>query len=126
MNSSATRWSDRVCSGDGDWSANVFDFYFRIVDRLTADVKKPFVINKNLLRDDDTDIHKSLREALANALIHVDYSGRQGVVIEKDFRTLKFSNPGTFRISVDDAISGGISDARNSAIFNMFSLIKVG
>lgn len=121
-----TRWSDRVCSGDGDWSGNVFDFYFRIVDRLTADVKKPFVINKNLLRDDDTDIHKSLREALANALVHADYSGRQGVVIEKDFRTLKFSNPGTFRISVDDAISGGISDARNSAIFNMFSLIKVG
>ena len=39
---------------------------------------------------------------------------------------MKLSNPGTFRISVDDAISGGISDARNGRIFNMFSLIKVG
>ena len=121
-----TRWSDRVCSGDGDWSGNVYDFYFRIVDRLTADVKKPFVINKNLLRDDDTDIHKSLREALANALIHADYYGRQGIVIEKDFRKMKFSNPGIFRISLDDAIAGGTSDARNSRIFNMFALIKVG
>lgn len=121
-----TRWSDRVCSGDGDWSGNVYDFYFRIVDRLTADVKKPFVINKNLLRDDDTDIHKSLREALANALIHADYYGRQGVVIEKEFRKMKFSNPGIFRISLDDAIAGGTSDARNSRIFNMFALIKVG
>lgn len=121
-----TRWSDRVCSGDGDWSGNVYDFYFRIVDRLTADVKKPFVINKNLLRDDDTDIHKSLREALANALIHADYYGRQGIVIEKEFRKMKFSNPGIFRISLDDAIAGGTSDARNSRIFNMFALIKVG
>lgn len=121
-----TRWSDRVCSGDGDWSGNVYDFYFRIVDRLTSDVKKPFVINKNLLRDDDTDIHKSLREALANALIHADYYGRQGIVIEKEFRKMRFSNPGIFRISVDDAIAGGTSDARNSIIFNMFALIKVG
>ena len=47
-------------------------------------------------------------------------------MIEKEFRKLKLSNPGTFRISVDDAISGGISDARNGRIFNMFSLIKVG
>lgn len=121
-----TRWSDRVCSSDGDWSGKVYDFYFRIVDRLTSDVKKPFVINKSLVREDDTDIHKSLREALANALIHADYYGRQGVVIEKEFKKLKFSNPGGFRISVEDAISGGISDARNSRIFNMFSLINVG
>lgn len=124
--STETRWSDRVCSGDGDWSGNVYDFYFKIIDRLTADVKKPFVINAELLRDDDTPVHKSLREALANALIHADYHGRQGIVIEKEFRKLKLSNPGTFRISIDDAISGGISDARNGRIFNMFSLIKVG
>ena len=124
--STETRWSDRVCSGDGDWSGNVYDFYFKIIDRLTADVKKPFAINAELLRDDDTPVHKSLREALANALIHADYYGRQGIVIEKEFRKLKLSNPGTFRISIDDAISGGISDARNGRIFNMFSLIKVG
>ncbi len=121
-----TRWSDRVCSGDGDWSGNVYDFYFKIIDRLTSDVKKPFSINSNLLRADDTVVHKSLREALANALIHADYHGRQGIVIEKQFRKLRFSNPGLFRISIDDAISGGTSDARNSRIFNMFALIKVG
>ncbi len=124
--STETRWSDRVCSGDGDWSGNVYDFYFKIIDRLTSDVKKPFAINEQLLRDDDTPVHKSLREALANALIHADYYGRQGIVIEKEFRKLKFSNAGNFRINVDDAIAGGVSDTRNSRIFNMFSLIKVG
>lgn len=34
--------------------------------------------------------------------------------------------PSTENVANDDAISGGISDARNSAIFNMFPLIEVG
>ena len=34
--------------------------------------------------------------------------------------------PSTENVANDDAISGGISDARNSAFFNMFSLINVG
>lgn len=34
--------------------------------------------------------------------------------------------PSTENVANDDAISGGINDARNSAIFNMFSLISVG
>ena len=47
-------------------------------------------------------------------------------MIDKEFRKISISNPGTFRISVDEAIAGGISDARNGRIFNMFSLINVG
>lgn len=124
--SNETRWSDRVCSGDGDWSGNVFDFYFKVIDRLTSDVKRPFKLDANLTRVDDTPIHAALREALANALIHADYYGRCGIVIDKEFRKITIANPGTFRISVDAAIAGGISDARNSRIFNMFSLIDVG
>lgn len=34
--------------------------------------------------------------------------------------------PSTENVANDDAISGGISDARSSAFFNMFSLINVG
>ena len=121
-----TRWSDRVCCSDGDWSGNIFDFYFRIINKLTADLKKPFKLDENMMRVDDTHIHAAIREALANALIHADYYGRQGIVIDKDFKKITISNPGTFRISVEDAIAGGISDARNAKIFNMFSLINVG
>lgn len=124
--STDTRWSDRVCSNDGNWSGNVFDFYFRIIDRLTADVKRPFKLDASLLRVDDTPIHVSLREALANALIHADYYGQCGIVVDKEFRKITISNPGTFRISIDAAIAGGLSDARNSRIFTMFSLISVG
>lgn len=124
--STETRWSDRVCSGDGDWSGNIFDFYFKIIDRMTSDVKRPFKLDAKLLRVDDTPIHASLREALANALIHADYYGRCGIVVDKEFKKITISNPGTFRIGIDAAIAGGISDARNSRIFNMFSLIDVG
>ena len=120
------RWTDRVCSGDGDWSGNVFDFYFKIVRNLTDNVEKPFQLDENSLRIDQTKVHDALREALANALIHADYYGRRGIVIEKDFKTIKISNPGTFRINIEEAIDGGVSDARNAKIFNMFALVKVG
>ena len=124
--SNDTRWTDRVCSGDGTWSGNIFDFYYKVIDRLTADVKKPFRIDSSLMRIDDTPIHKSLRECLANALIHADFYGRRGIVIDKEFRKIVIANPGTFRISIEEAIGGGISDARNGRIFNMFALISVG
>ena len=78
------------------------------------------------MRIDDTSIHKSLRECLANALIHADFHGRRGTMVDKEFRKIVIANPGTFRIGIDEAIAGGISDARNGRIFNMFALINVG
>ncbi|MBQ7433370.1 MAG: winged helix-turn-helix transcriptional regulator [Lachnospiraceae bacterium] len=59
-------------------------------------------------------------------MIHADYYGRRGIVIDKEFRKVTISNPGTFRIGIEEAIAGGISDARNGKIFNLFSLIDVG
>lgn len=53
--SSDVRWTDRVCSGDANWSGNVFDFFFRINQSITAGVKVPFKIaSDNVTRDDDT------------------------------------------------------------------------
>lgn len=37
-----TRWTDRIISSSGDWSGNVYDFYFRIYNRLIQDIKVPF------------------------------------------------------------------------------------
>ena len=73
-----------------------------------------------------TKIHKALREALANCLINADYYGRQGVVIVKKKDVITLSNPGEFRVEVKTAISGGVSDPRNSALIKMFNLIEVG
>ena len=77
-------------------------------------------------RVDDTPVHQALREALANCLVHADYYGRQGLVIIKKRDCITMSNPGSFRIEIDAAKSGGISDPRNGAMLRMFNLIDIG
>lgn len=119
------RWTDRFVSSSGDWSGNLYDFYFRVYNRLALDIRTPFQM-KNGSRVDDTPIHEALREALANCLINADYYGRQGIVIEKTPESISFSNPGGFRVDVEAAISGGISDPRNAVLIKMFNLINIG
>ena len=121
------RWTDRICSGDATWSGNVIDFFFKVAQPVCAGIKVPFKIaSDNVTRDDDTPIHKSVREVVANALIHADYHGRQGIVIDKYPKRIEVSNPGILRISKAVAVAGGTSDARNAKIFNIFSLVKIG
>lgn len=120
-----TRWKDRIISSSGDWSGNVFDFVFRILSKLQSDLKVPFVMKGNM-RIDDTPVHKLLREATTNAMVHADYNGRQGIVIRKDEDGFVFANPGRLRISVAEAVSGGVSDPRNSTMLRMFSFIRFG
>ena len=124
--STDTRWTDRVAAHDATWSGNIYDFYKMIYDRITSHVKMPFELDAEGLRVEENEIHKSLRELLANALIHADYHGRRGIVIEKQAQTITFANPGTFRVNRAVAVEGGTSDARNSHIFNIFALVDIG
>lgn len=119
------RWTDRIISSSGDWSGNVYDFYFRVYNKLIQDIKVPFKMDGGT-RIDDTPVHQALREALANCLVHADYYGRQGLVIIKKRDSITMSNPGSFRIEVDAAKSGGVSDPRNGAMLKMFNLIDIG
>ena len=59
-------------------------------------------------RAGDTPLHQVLREALANCLVNADCYGRQGLVIIKKRNAITMSNPGSFRIEIDAAKSGGI------------------
>lgn len=120
-----TRWTDRIISSSGDWSGNVYDFYFRVYNKLVQDIKVPFKMNGGT-RVDDTPVHQALREALANCLVNADYYGRQGLVIIKGRNAITMSNPGSFRIEIDAAKSGGISDPRNGTMLKMFNLIDIG
>ena len=60
-------------------------------------------------------LHKALREALANALIHADSYDRRGLVIQKWSDKIRIANPGAFRINVQEALVGGVSDPRNES-----------
>ena len=120
-----TRWTDRIISSSGDWSGNVYDFYFRVYNKLIQDIKVPFKMDGGT-RIDDTPVHQALREALANRLVNADYYGRQGLVIVKKRDSITMANPGGFRIEVDAAKSGGVSDPRNGTMLKMFNLIDIG
>ena len=97
------------------------DFYFRVYNKLTQDIKVPFKMEGGT-RVDDTSVHQALREALANCLVNADYYGRQGLVIIKKRNSIIMSNPGNFRIEIDTAKSGGVSDPRNGTMLKMLSL----
>ena len=122
---SKIRWSDRVVSSSGEWSGNIFDFFFKVATKLTSDIKRPFKLD-GIFRVDDTPVHKAIREALVNTLVNADYYGRQGSVIQKYPEKFVFENPGSFRIPIQDAFDGGTSDPRNATILKMFSMIDIG
>jgi predicted HTH transcriptional regulator len=120
-----TRWTDRIVSTSGDWSGNIYDFYFRVYNKIAQDIKVPFKLEGGN-RIDDTPAHKALREALANCLVNADYYGRQGLVVVKAKNLITFSNPGGFRIDIEAAKAGGVSDPRNGTLIKMFNLIDIG
>lgn len=119
------RWIDRVQSSSGDWSGNVFDFFFKVYNKLIQGLITPFKL-QGVQRVDDTEMHKALREALCNTLSNADYYGTRGIVIKKYKDKIEFSNPGGMRMSIEEAFAGGNTDPRNETILKIFSLIKIG
>lgn len=119
------RWTDRLQSSSGDWSGNLFDFFFRVYSKLTKDVKIPFRLD-GITRIDDTSVHKAIREALANSLVNTDFYMPRGVVIRKDADSIVLENPGYIRTGKDQMLKGGISDPRNKALMKMFNMIGIG
>ncbi|MDP2853127.1 MAG: putative DNA binding domain-containing protein [Smithellaceae bacterium] len=118
------RWVDRLVP-DGTWSGNIYDFYRKVYQKLTADLKVPFQLQEGQ-RIDDTPVHEALREALVNTLIHADYSGRVSVLVVKRPDMFGFRNPGRMRIPPDIAILGSNSDCRNRRLQTLFQLVGYG
>ncbi|UXI01130.1 hypothetical protein [Photobacterium sp. TY1-4] len=118
------RWIDRVCP-DGTWSGNLFDFYRRVYQKLTADLKVPFKLEQGQ-RKADTPVHIALREALVNCIVHADFSDRVSILVVKRPDMFGFRNPGLMRIPLEEVIAGGTSDCRNRLLHQMFLLIGLG
>lgn len=121
-NDPAVRWTDRLTM-DGTWNANLFQFYLRVAQRMASDLKLPFQLDTDLFRKGETDVHEAIREALVNALIHADYNGQGGIVVEKYRDAFEFANPGTLLISFDQLMRGNVSECRNKSLQTMFMLI---
>ncbi len=119
-----TRWTDRIYP-DGTWEANLFQFYSRVWSKLAAGLPTPFQL-EGAMRRDVTPAHEALREAFVNALIHADYGGAGGVVIERYPDRFLVENPGTLLVSVEQYLAGGVSECRNKALQQMFLMIGGG
>ena len=118
-----TEWTFRLVTGDGQWEGNVFNYYIRVSNRITSELDTPLEIGKDMVRIEDTDSHKAIRELLLNALIHADYRGNLTVYAERRKNRIIISNSGLFRIPLTEAENGGNSDPRNVLIAKMFSMI---
>lgn len=68
-------------------------------------------------------LHKAIREALVNTLIHADYSGMCSILVVKRPDLFGFRNPGTLRIPREEVLRGGTSDCRNRNLQKMFQLV---
>ena len=119
------RWTDRLQSSSGEWTGNLFEFYFRVYNKLIKDIKVPFRMEGGI-RIDDTPVHKALREALANCLINTDYYMGRGIVIKKEPDCIIMENPGDVRTGKEQMLRGGVSDPRNKALMKMFNMINIG
>ncbi len=96
-----------------------------VIRKLTVDLKIPFRL-QDATRLDDTMVHQALREALTNTLIHADYTGRVSILVVKRPNLFGFRNPGMLRVSLEQAMAGGISDCRNNGIQNLFRFVGLG
>lgn len=119
------RWTDRLQSSSGEWSGNICDFYFRVYNKISKDIKVPFKTSGGN-RIDDTPVHEAIREALANCLVNADYHGTCGVVVKKEEDKLILENPGYIRLGKNQMRLGGVSDPRNKTLMKMFNLINIG
>lgn len=115
------RWSDRVYY-DGTWEANLFQFYRRVYNKLSASLPKPFAL-KDGVRVEDSPMHVALREAFVNCLIHCDYSVGSNIIIESYRNKYVFTNPGNLLIPLSQYYRGGESKCRNTSLQQMFMQI---
>ena len=114
-------YSDRIISYSGDWSGNVFDFFTIVMNRLSKFIPNPFIL-KGAMRDEKP-LYRAVREALLNCLVNADFYGRGGLVVSCDGEAVFFRNPGKFRLDLDVARDGGLSDPRNAGLLRFFTFI---
>lgn len=94
------------------WNGNVYEFYYWAYNKLQQNAKKP--------------ARQALREVLANCLVNADYHGSGGIIVSKGYQEITLSNPGSFRVPLDTAKSGGVSAPRNPAMARMFRFVDIG
>ena len=78
-------------------------------------------------REDDTPVHKAVREAFVNAIIHADYQMDASVLkIIKHDNGFTFADPGVLKLQREEIYKGGNSKARNPKMQTIARMIGFG
>ena len=89
-------------------------------------MKKPFKL-EGIQRIDETPIHKAVREAFVNLIIHADYLMDAGVLkVIKKSNGFEFTNPGILKLPLEDIYRGGNSKSRNPHMQTMLRMVGFG
>ena len=119
------RWNDRI-TYDGTWENNLFNFFSKVTPKLTEDLPKPFKL-EGFQRIDETPVHKAVREAFVNLIIHADYLMDAGTLkIIKKNKGFEFTNPGILKLPIEDIFRGGNSKPRNPHMQTMLRMVGFG
>lgn len=96
-----------------------------LLPKLTAELPKPFKL-KGYVREDDTPLHKAVREACVNMIIHADYMLEETLKVIKTAEGFEITNPGVLKIPKEQIFQGGNSKARNPRMQSMFRMVGYG
>lgn len=118
------RWNDRI-TYDGTWENNLFNFFTKVTPKLTAELRKPFKL-EGMQRVDDTPIHKAVREAFVNMIIHADYMLEGTLKVIKISEGFTFTNPGVLKLPKEEIFKGGNSKPRNPRMQTMLRMVGYG
>lgn len=119
------RWNDRI-TYDGIWENNLFNFFSKVTPKLTEDLPKPFKL-EGIQRIDETPVHKAVREAFVNLIIHADYLMDAGTLkVIKRNKSFEFTNPGILKLPIEDIFRGGNSKPRNPHMQTMLRMVGFG
>lgn len=119
------RWSDRIATDEPHpQQMNIYNFYEIVREKLSLIEYHEFNLNGQQLRIEKPPFDIAIREALVNTLAHADYDlPFPSLKIEIYDGWMKFINPGTMLISLEDYIRGGKSYPRNDIIMKLFRLL---
>lgn len=113
------RWDDRKI-----FEKNLIRTFIEAMDLLKSKVDIPFDISEDkITRTGEVEVVVTLREALANMLMHRDYfdNGQSSIKFYND--RIEMSNPGSAPKSIEEIIEDEVTAPRNPSIAKAFRLI---
>ncbi|MDQ3692604.1 MAG: putative DNA binding domain-containing protein [Chloroflexota bacterium] len=112
-------WDDRFL-----WEGNLLGAFEQLLPRLTDRLPVPFRLD-GPVRVSETPVHRALREALVNLLVHADYRETRSSLIFRTADRILFQNPGNSRSLAVGQRAGRDAEPRNPDLVLMFRRINL-